>query len=275
MKIKSALKIITLGLLGSAFCRPAFAQDTEIAYQGRVLDHGTNFNGAGQFKFALVTSAGSTYVNYWYNDGSSLTASEPAAAVAVSVSNGLFTVALGNTSLANMTAIPVSLFTSQPNLQLRLWFNDGVNGFAALSPVQNLTPAPYAADLLGTLPTTQLSGPIANDNLPANPSFSGNVTLGGNLVLPGIGTSPVAIYAGSRLLMGADVNYNFFTGPDAGNLTLSGSANTGIGALALQSDTSGTGNTALGTQALYENTNGNNNTALGEQALELQHRRLL
>ena len=59
------------------------------------------------------------------------------------VTNGLFTVVLGDTTLANMTAISASLFT-QPNLQLRIWFNDGVNGFAALSPVQNLTPAPYA-----------------------------------------------------------------------------------------------------------------------------------
>jgi trimeric autotransporter adhesin len=55
------------------------------------------------------------------------------------VNNGLFTVVLGE----NMTALPASLF-NQPNLQLRIWFNDGVQGFAALDPAQNLTPAPYA-----------------------------------------------------------------------------------------------------------------------------------
>src|SRR5207248_10823141 len=32
------------------------AQSTVFTYQGRVLDNGTNFNGAGLFKFALVTS---------------------------------------------------------------------------------------------------------------------------------------------------------------------------------------------------------------------------
>ncbi len=34
----------------------AAAQNTVFTYQGRVTDNGTNFNGAGQFQFALVTS---------------------------------------------------------------------------------------------------------------------------------------------------------------------------------------------------------------------------
>ena len=92
----------------------------------------------------------------------------------VGVNNGLFTVVLGDTTLANMTAIPAPFF-GQPNLQLRIWFNDGVNGFAALSPLQNLTPAPYAiqreansaSNLLGTLPASQLSGSLGNGQLAA------------------------------------------------------------------------------------------------------------
>ena len=32
-----------------------FAQGTVVTYQGRVTDNGTNFNGTGQFKAALVT----------------------------------------------------------------------------------------------------------------------------------------------------------------------------------------------------------------------------
>jgi hypothetical protein len=88
------------------------------------------------------------YTTYWSNDGTGTNGSEPAAAVGVSVAGGLFTVGLGDTTLANMSAIAVSLFT-QPNLQLRIWFNDGVQGSTVLNPVQNLTPAPYAvaADL--------------------------------------------------------------------------------------------------------------------------------
>jgi trimeric autotransporter adhesin len=84
-----------------------------------------------------------SYTTYWSNDGTSANGSEPSAAVSVGVSNGLFTVVLGDATLPNMAAISASLF-SRPGLQLRIWFNDGVNGFAALDPAQNLTPTPYA-----------------------------------------------------------------------------------------------------------------------------------
>jgi len=84
-----------------------------------------------------------SYVTYWSNDGTSVAGSEPAGAVSVPVSNGLFTVMLGDTTLPKMVAISASLF-AQPNLQLRIWFNDGENGFSALDPAQALTPAPYA-----------------------------------------------------------------------------------------------------------------------------------
>ena len=109
-----------------------------------------------------------TYTTYWSNDGTSSAGSEPAAAVNVGVANGLFTVALGDTNVANMTAIEVSTFY-QPNLQLRTWFSDGVNGFAALSPLLNLSAAPYsimansASNLVGTLPASQLTGEFSGN----------------------------------------------------------------------------------------------------------------
>ncbi len=149
----------------------AFAQNTAFTYQGRVVDNGTNFTGTGRFKFALVTSSNTSYVTFWSNDGTSVAGSEPSAAVSVAVSNGLFTAVLGDTTRPNMAPIAASLFT-QPNLQLRIWFNDGVNGSTALSPAQNLTPVPYAAmansagNLLGTLPASQLSGTLALAQLP-------------------------------------------------------------------------------------------------------------
>ena len=225
------------------------AETTVVTYQGRVTTNGTNFNGQGLFKFALVIStdsssqayahaqltgtfvtscivddggngyttppavtfsggggsgaaataavsggavtaitvinAGSgytnapdviiappppniTYLTYWSNDGSSTNGSEPAAAVSVGVTNGLFIVVLGDFNLPNMMAIDTSLF-GQPNLQLRIWFNDGVHGFAALDPVQTLTPTPYAVVAAG------LAGVVEN-----NPIISGPyATLGG------------------------------------------------------------------------------------------------
>ncbi|HKI68624.1 MAG TPA: hypothetical protein VKA67_03490, partial [Verrucomicrobiae bacterium] len=94
-----------------------------------------------------------SYTTYWSNDGTSTNGSEPTAAVNVSVNNGLFVAVLGDTTVPNMAAIDASLF-SKPDLQLRIWFNDGVNGFAALDPAQNLTPAPYAitANIANGLP---------------------------------------------------------------------------------------------------------------------------
>jgi hypothetical protein len=142
-----------------------------------------------------------TYTTYWSNDGTSVNGSEPAAAVGVGVSNGLFTVVLGDTTLANMQAIPAAVFTTQPSLQLRIWFSDGVNGFAALSPVQNLTPAPYAvmansaSNLLGSLPAGQLRGTIAATLLPGIVLTNGaaNVTLTGTFSGNGAGVTNISV----------------------------------------------------------------------------------
>jgi len=271
MKIQIRPVLATLVLLSTLSLQPAtvFAQGTVFTYQGRVMDNGTNFTGAGQFEFALVTSTNANhtvtgtanapsggyitgyaiisggngyvtapavtvtggggagaaatahltgnvvtsisvanpgnglytstptmtiappppniaYSTYWSNDGTSVSGSEPAVAVGVPVSSGLFTVALGDTTIPNMAAISAALF-AQPNLQLRIWFNDGVTGFAALSPVQNLTPTPYAiqslnattattattassassvaaANIVGTLALSQLQGAVVTNN---------------------------------------------------------------------------------------------------------------
>ena len=72
-----------------------------INYQGRVAVGGVNFDGAGQFKFALVDAAGTT--SYWSNDGTSTAGSEPAAAVTLTVTNGQYSVLLGDTSLVGIT----------------------------------------------------------------------------------------------------------------------------------------------------------------------------
>ncbi len=79
-----------------------------INYQGRVVVGATNFNGPGQFKFALVNGAGTE--TYWSNDLSSTAGSEPAAAVSLTVNKGLYSVLLGDTALTNMTAIPNAVF---------------------------------------------------------------------------------------------------------------------------------------------------------------------
>ncbi len=88
-----------------------FSQVPQIVnYQGRVVVSGINFDGTGSFKFALVNATGTT--TYWSNDGTSSAGSQPAGAVALNVSKGLYSVLLGDTGVANMTTIPPSVFNN-------------------------------------------------------------------------------------------------------------------------------------------------------------------
>ena len=142
-----------------------------------------------------------SYTTYWSNDGSSSAGSEPAAAVGVGVSGGLFIVVLGDPTQPNMAVLNASLFT-QPNLQLRIWFDDGINGSVVLNPVQNLTPTPYAiqavnassaSNLLGTLPVSQLGGIIPAAHLPASvvTNNAAGLTLAGTFMGNGTGLTGV------------------------------------------------------------------------------------
>src|SRR5437879_5721220 len=112
-----------------------------INYQGRVVVGATNFNGTGQFKFALVNAAGTTA--YWTNDGTHLDGTEPTAAVSLTVANGLYSVLLGDTSLSFMTAIPANVFNNS-DVRLRVWFNNGTTGSQLLSPDQRIAAVGYA-----------------------------------------------------------------------------------------------------------------------------------
>ena len=138
-------KLRTLLLLGAlALSLTASAQVPQLLnYQGRVAVGTVNFDGPGQFKFALVDAAGTTA--YWTNDGTHPDGTEPTAAVALPVAKGLYSVLLGDTTLANMTAIPASVW-SNADVRLRVWFNDGVNGAQLLAPDQRIAPTPYLAD---------------------------------------------------------------------------------------------------------------------------------
>lgn len=135
-----------LSLFGAALLLGAMQTTAQVPqllnYQGRIVSNGTNFNGSGQFKFALVNAAGST--SYWSNDGTSAGGGQPTAAVTLPVAAGLYSVLLGDTSLAGMTtAIPASVFNNS-DVRLRVWFNDGVTGFQLLSPDQRIAAVGYA-----------------------------------------------------------------------------------------------------------------------------------
>jgi hypothetical protein len=245
-----------------------------------------------------------TFTTYWSNDSTSDAGSEPISAVSVPVSNGLFTVVLGNPALPNMTAIDPSVF-GQANLQLRIWFNDGVNGFAPLSPAQDLTATPYAvvADsathLSGSLSATQLDGLVGNEQL-ENSQFSvtagtgltggGVVALGGSTTLHNAGVLSVSGDAGITALTvdgavtlgttatstnvgGAIVRRDADGSVSVGSVTLDGALSfqnpviiRTAGAVALRAD-SPNGNLLAGVQAGAALVEGAYNVASGALAL--------
>jgi hypothetical protein len=192
-----------------------------------------------------------SYVTFWSNDGTSVNGSEPSAAVNVAVSNGLFTVVLGDTTVANMAAISASLF-AQPDLQLRIWFNDGVHGSVALSPVQNLTPTPYAI-------SANVPGLVVQQNASGAPNIVGGASI--NSVSNGV--------IGATIAGGGTLSApNYFGGPATNRVmadfgTVSGGAgNTASGPFATVGG--GIYNTASGSGATVPG--GWDNTASGEQS---------
>lgn len=132
-------------------------------YQGRVAvgDPPVNFDGSGEFKFALVQGEGPTLL--WKNDGSAGN-TEPTTAVTLPVTKGLYSVQLGDTTLANMMPIPATVFAN-PDVRLRVWFNDGTaNGSQLLTPDQRIAAVGYAMVAGGlapgvTIPASQVATP--------------------------------------------------------------------------------------------------------------------
>ena len=233
-----------------------------MTYQGRVTVNGTGFTGTGQFKFAIIDASGGT--SYWSNDGTSTSGSQPAAAISLPVSNGVYSLLLGDVALTNMTALPASVFTNA-DVRLRVWFNDGVNGWSLLSPDQRLSAVGYSF-----MAANVADGAVTSAKLASGLTLGGTATLTGSLDLPvSSGPSEGTILQDAAPLLHTYGTDNLFLGGDAGNFTTSGSGNTGIGAQSLKNSTSGRYNTALGTSALLSTTSGEANTALGHQSLNL------
>ena len=117
-----------------------------VSYQGevRLAEYSgptVPFSGVGHFKFAVVNAAGD--VVYWSNDGTP--AGEPAAAVPLDVSQGLFSVLLGDTGLPGMTDPLAADVFGEPERYLRVWFATEPGGpFSLLGPDTRIAAVPYA-----------------------------------------------------------------------------------------------------------------------------------
>lgn len=110
-------------------------------YQGRILSGSTAFEGAGLFKFSLVNGTGSQ--TFWRNAPDGNSDGQPDSAVSLTVTKGLYSVHLGDTSLPNMETLPTSAFDGG-DVHLRVWFNDGSSGFQQLVPDQRIASVAYA-----------------------------------------------------------------------------------------------------------------------------------
>ncbi len=212
-----------------------------IDYHGLVKVDGVPFNGTGQFKFAIVNSAGTT--SYWSNDGTSVSGSEPDNAVSIAVSNGIFDVRLGDTSLTNMRySIPADIFIDYPDTYLRIWFDDGVNGSQHLLPDKQIVSVPYAhhagqaansdtlgglsAPLAGELMGTTASQEISNKTIDGSSNTIQNVS---DSALSQITT--VNKVAGSAVQLASDSGLE-----DAGGLKVAAGSGLALGAGGLELD---------------------------------------
>jgi len=256
MKTKQKLLLALLSFCTLPFSlSTASAQGTAFTYQGQLSAGGNPATGNYDFTFALFNTNSTNTGQV----GATLTNLD------VGVSNGLFIVTLD---------FGAGIFTgSNYWLEIGVRTNGGAT-FAALNPLQELTPTPYAiytakagsaesvgaTNITGIIPIAQLPGVIITNNEMG--VTLGNATLNGSLSVPS------NIYSGGSLLLHSDGNQNFFTGTSAGSATTGGQYNTATGYEALYTNTSGSYNTADGNQALYNNT-GADNTAVGAGALSL------
>ncbi len=127
------------------------------------------------FSSSVTIDPPSGFESAWSNGGMSVAGSEPTTWVAVPVTNGLFTVGLGDTNLANMTVLPAAAF-AVAEATLHVWFNDGTNGFAPLNPPQRITTAPRAA--YADYANGISAGVGGSVGIPGNLITSGNVGIG-------------------------------------------------------------------------------------------------
>lgn len=129
-------------LLACLECNEAEAQVPGlINYQGRVAVGRTDFDGQGNFRLALINADGSQV--YWRNAADSNSDGVPDSSVLLTVSRGLFSVQLGDTTLPNMAPLNLGVFSNNV-VYLRVWFDDGANGLQRLAPDQRVVSVGYA-----------------------------------------------------------------------------------------------------------------------------------
>jgi hypothetical protein len=269
MKSKSRNITMALVLLALVNLQTATlqAQGTAFTYQGQLQNNGSPASGTYALTFSLFNT-----------NTTGVSVAEPVTNNAVVITNGLFTVLID---------FGPGVFTGTTNwLQIGVATN-GVESFTALTPRQELTPAPNAIyaesanGLSGKLSASQLTS-IGNTNGGSGNFFvglSGNSTMSGyyntadgyqSFGINTIGYENTA-YGFQALDSNASGDNNTAVGYSAMLANNSGSQNTAVGENAMAGNQSGGGNSAFGALALGNNQSGSFNTAIGNYALWFNH----
>ncbi len=188
------LKVASVFIFALLTIRLCAAVPGIITYQGRLNVSGTTYSGTGYFKFVFVDVTGTQ--TYWSHDDSSVAGSEPVSAISLTVTNGLFTANIGDTTVSNMTeSISSSVFNNSA-VYLKLWVSTNGTTFQALSPTTRITANGYA--LVAARAESVADGSITGASLASNINLNSTGTIaagsfsGNGSSLTNIGTSSLS-----------------------------------------------------------------------------------
>ena len=127
--------------MGIVFLIPNSAKSVPklINFQGSVQKDGKPIEGQGEFKFAIVDNNNNSL---WRNDGIKADG-EPSNSVVLPIVRGVFSIALGDTTISNMAALQLDLFDNE-NLFVRIWYESSDGVYEQLTPDVRLTSVGFA-----------------------------------------------------------------------------------------------------------------------------------
>lgn len=207
-----------------------------INYQGRVAVAGVNFQGTGQFKFALVNGSGTAY---WRNSVDTAPADGvPDAAVSLTVTKGLYSVLLGDATVTNMAVVPATVFNNA-DVRLRVWFNDGPHGWQLLTPDQRIGAVGYAI-MSGNVPDGAITAAKIASGAVGSSQLATGAVGAAQLAAGAVGSAQLAAGAvgSTQLATGAVGSAQLSTGAAASNLNASGQSGVASGGTILAAETS-------------------------------------
>jgi len=169
ISIKASAVLLAILLINSAW-----AGLRELTYQGQLYESGAAVNATKYFQFQLISN--STFIA-WTSYGSG------SGRVALNVSKGFFSVRLGDTTIANMAALPADLFNNENDVYLKVFVGDVAGALTELSPANKITSAAYAM----STPIVLTNGTVIYGGAQGNSTAAGVINMTGAPLL----TKPV------------------------------------------------------------------------------------